>query len=289
LYIFQIVGPCGKSFKIRIPRLVLLLLAGCTLIGAGTAAIMVKSYARMLVKVSNYNRLRAERETLNTKYHLLETVVRHTNTKLNSLENLASEVAESYGLERPFSKHFPARRDPPGFEDGFLDSRYDASLYAFNSIERASWSPVKSPLLMGLLSNPEIDPASIPSIWPVYGELTDGFGERMDPFTGEAGFHAGVDIAAPYGSPVRAAADGVVLQAGAGETGYGNAITIDHGSGLETFYCHLSKVDVVEGQKVLQGQVIGAIGTTGRTTGPHLHYEVLVNQTPVNPEQFLRG
>ncbi|MGH9445798.1 MAG: M23 family metallopeptidase [Terriglobia bacterium] len=289
MYTFQIVGPRGTSLKVRIPRSALLFLAGCALTGAATLAIMATSYARMLMKVSNYNHLRAERETLNTKYHLLENVVKHTDTQLNSLENLASEVAESYGLERSLAKPFPTGRARPTLEDGPVESSYNASLDAFQSIEYASWSSTRDSLVMGLLSNPGIDPATIPSIWPVRGELTSGFGERMDPFTGEPAFHAGVDIAAPYGSPVRAAADGLVVEAGPGEPGYGNAVVIDHGSGIETYYCHLSRVDVLEGQEVHQGQVIGAVGMTGRTTGPHLHYEVLVHQTPVNPEKFLRG
>ncbi len=290
LYTFQIIGPRGTSLKIRVRRSALLLLAvSCMLIGFATLGIVVSSYGRMLMKVSNYNRLRAEHETLNAKYNLLESVVKHTNTKLNSLENLASEVAESYGLERTLAKGFDTAAAGPALEDPTDDSSYDASLYTFKSIEYTSRSSTRNPVLMGLLSDPQIDPASIPSLWPVHGEITAGFGERRDPFSGEAAFHPGVDIAAPYGSPVRASADGIVLQAGRGEPGYGNAVLIDHGSGLETFYCHLSKIDVIEGQEVRQGQVIGGIGTTGRTTGPHLHYEVLVHQTPVNPEKFLRG
>jgi len=126
----------------------------------------------------------------------------------------------------------------------------------------------------------------VPSLWPVHGQITAGFGQRQDPFSGEGAFHTGVDICAPLGTHVDASADGIVVQAGP-ESGYGNEILIDHGSGMTTKYGHLSKIFVVVGQEIKRGQVIGAVGMTGKTTGPHLHYEVIVNDTPVNPTQYL--
>jgi murein DD-endopeptidase MepM/ murein hydrolase activator NlpD len=95
-----------------------------------------------------------------------------------------------------------------------------------------------------------------------------------------------LDISAPYGTRVDASADGIVLQSGP-ESGYGNEIVVDHGFGMATKYGHLSKIFVVVGQEVKRGQVIGAVGMTGKTTGPHLHYEVIVNDTPVNPTKYL--
>jgi murein DD-endopeptidase MepM/ murein hydrolase activator NlpD len=289
-YTLYLVGRHGKSWKLKIPRSAIAVVLGFTIAFFATVMMMANSYARMLLKVSNYNQLRADRELLTTKCHLLENAVQHTNTKLSSLENLASEVATSYGLKKPAGRQIlDPRVTSTASGEGGSESSYSASLYAFNLIEQAALTPSHNPLLLGLLSSPEIDPTHIPSIWPVYGEVTAGFGERMDPFTDENEFHPGMDIAAPYGSPVRAAADGTVLQAGPGEPGFGNVVVIDHGSGIETTYCHLSKIDVVEGQAVKQSQLIGAVGVTGRTTGPHLHYEVLVHETPVNPEKFLQG
>jgi murein DD-endopeptidase MepM/ murein hydrolase activator NlpD len=289
-YTLYVVGRHGKSWKIKIPRVAVGAIVGCGIAFLATMLMMANSYARMLIKVSNYNQLRADRAVLTTKYYLLENLVRHTNTKLNSLETLASEVATSYGIKKAEAKQplDPVTSPTPLGGTGAASS-YRNSLYAFNLIEQAALTPAHNPLLLGLLSNPEIDPTHIPSIWPVEGEVTAGFGERIDPFSGEDAFHPGVDIAAPYGSPIRASADGIVLQAGLGEPGFGNIVAIDHGSGIETLYCHLSKIDVVEGQLVKQGQVVGAVGMTGRTTGPHLHYEVLVHETPVNPEKFLQG
>jgi len=108
----------------------------------------------------------------------------------------------------------------------------------------------------------------------------------MDPFTGEGAFHAGIDIAAPAGTPVVATADGILFHAGP-NAGYGNDILIDHGYGIVTKYSHLSKTFVVVGQDVSRGQVVGTVGMTGRATGPHLHYEVLVHDVPVNPAKYL--
>jgi len=272
------------------PKYTLYVLLGLSLMGAVTLTALAKSYARMLLKVSNYNDLRADRQALKTKYWILQSVVNHTNTQLSSLESLASEVAISYGIggrtRPPLSRVTLAAVLPDGEQ---LGSPYDASLYAFNMIERASANPGGNSALPGLLSNPLVRSSAIPSIWPVRGEVTDAFGERIDPISGDEAFHPGMDIAAPTGTVVHATADGIVVQAGRAETGYGNEILIDHGYGLKTRYGHLRKIFIVEGQEVKQGQAIGSVGMTGRATGPHLHYEVLVHETPVNPAKFLRG
>jgi murein DD-endopeptidase MepM/ murein hydrolase activator NlpD len=127
-----------------------------------------------------------------------------------------------------------------------------------------------------------------PSIWPIHGWLSAGFGMRPDPFTGEADFHPGLDISAERGTPIRATAAGTVeLAAPSGD--YGNLVVIDHGFGLVTRYGHMSKFAVWQGQQVKRGDVIGYVGATGRATGPHLHYEVLANGKLMNPLQLLVG
>ncbi len=125
-----------------------------------------------------------------------------------------------------------------------------------------------------------------PALWPVDGRLESYFGKRTDPFSGEPALHAGVDIIAPAGTPVRAAADGVVLHAQF-VNGYGRLVIIDHGNGLETYYAHLSRFAVVPGQEIRQGEIIGAVGSSGRVTAPHLHYEVRRYGTPQNPSPYL--
>jgi murein DD-endopeptidase MepM/ murein hydrolase activator NlpD len=129
--------------------------------------------------------------------------------------------------------------------------------------------------------------ANIPSIWPVVGVLRGGVGIRSNPFGGSSlEFHKGQDISAPTGAPVNATADGVVVIA-RWMRGYGNGIYIDHGNGISTRYGHLSRIDVVEGQIVKRGDHLGLVGSTGRSTGPHLHYEVRLNGQPVSPLPYL--
>jgi murein DD-endopeptidase MepM/ murein hydrolase activator NlpD len=128
--------------------------------------------------------------------------------------------------------------------------------------------------------------SSTPSIAPARGILTDGFGGRSDPFTGEAGQHNAIDISAAVGAPVRAPADGIVVKA-EWANGYGNVIYISHGYGYSTRYGHLTAFNVRPGQRVKRGDIIGTVGSTGRSTGPHLHYEVRVNNNPVNPLEYI--
>jgi murein DD-endopeptidase MepM/ murein hydrolase activator NlpD len=128
--------------------------------------------------------------------------------------------------------------------------------------------------------------AATPTIWPAQGWLTDGFGRRSDPVTGEDAFHSGLDISADRGQPVYATADGTVKAAGPAGA-YGNMITVDHGFGLATRYAHLQAFKVRPGDTVRRGDVIGVVGSTGRSTGDHVHYEVLANGQTLNPVRFL--
>ena len=130
--------------------------------------------------------------------------------------------------------------------------------------------------------------AATPSIWPAHGWLTGTFGGRSDPFTGEPGFHQGLDISTEKGQPVFATADGAV-EAASYSGDYGNLIVLKHAFGLVTRYGHLSSFTVKPGQQVKRGDVIGYVGSTGRSTGAHLHYEILANGKLINPLQLLTG
>lgn len=128
--------------------------------------------------------------------------------------------------------------------------------------------------------------ASVPSVWPTRGWVTSDFGSRLDPYTSERVMHAGLDIAGPHGKDVIAPSDGTVVFAGL-EGGYGNVLVIDHGYGIKTRYGHLASIRVKPGDKIKRGQEIANIGNTGRSTGPHLHYEVRVNGIAQNPRKFI--
>jgi murein DD-endopeptidase MepM/ murein hydrolase activator NlpD len=156
--------------------------------------------------------------------------------------------------------------------DGAIDPRFERlglSLARMGALER------------GLAGVPQVLPASLEFI-------SSGFGYRSDPFTGAGAFHAGLDFRGPIGAPIHAAAKGVVSFVGQ-KQGYGNCIEIDHGNGLMTRYAHMSAFRASLGQPVRPGDVIGAIGSTGRSTGPHLHFEVRIHDRPVNPRPFLEA
>jgi murein DD-endopeptidase MepM/ murein hydrolase activator NlpD len=126
-----------------------------------------------------------------------------------------------------------------------------------------------------------------PTTWPVVGKLESAFGGRRNPFGGGSyEFHTGQDIDAPWGAPVVAGATGTVSFVG-WQNGYGQLVVIDHGGGLTTRYGHLSHIEVPQGKTVVRGELVGRVGSTGRSTGPHLHYEVRINDEPVNPLQYL--
>ncbi len=128
--------------------------------------------------------------------------------------------------------------------------------------------------------------SSVPSRAPARGPITSIFGMRVDPFTGLPMLHAGIDFSANIGSRVSSTADGLVIFSGV-DGAYGKCVKIDHGNGIVTQYAHLSKTEVSVGDRVKRGQVVGAVGNTGRSTGPHLHYEVRVNGVPTDPHRFL--
>jgi murein DD-endopeptidase MepM/ murein hydrolase activator NlpD len=281
-------GAHGKLHKVQLPFYVVHLVMAFSVIGLITVAALTSSYARMLLKVSHYNNLRSEREALKTQYRSLENTVSETNAKLDSLQSLAAEVALTYGFGDARRPRFPqAVLALASQSNSTLDSSYRATLHAFTLLQGAALKPPRESVALGMFTTPRVDNSTLPSTWPARGQVTAGFGQRLDPFSGEGTFHAGLDISAPFGTSVQAAGDGIVVYAER-ESGYGNEILVSHGNGITTKYGHLSKIHVVIGQEVKRGQVIGTVGMTGRATGPHLHYEVCVNDTPVNPARYLR-
>ena len=131
---------------------------------------------------------------------------------------------------------------------------------------------------------------AIPSDKPLQTAVfTSGYGYREDPFHHGADFHPGIDLAAPIGTPIHATADGTIVAAGWNNGGYGNMVEIDHGKGIHTRYGHMSRVLVTDGEHVTRGQVIGLVGSTGHSTGAHCHYEVRIDNKPVNPIPFMKS
>lgn len=273
----------GTFRKITVPVYVLHVLAALAMVGGITVLAAAGSYTRMLWKVGNYNTLRRQQDTLKHNYEQLQSSVQDTNQRLNSLQSLATEVAMTYGFMR-------FRQSPFGLDDTVVGSGsdFEHSVAEFNFLEKNVSSaalPVGS--LQLLSTGGLVDLTSTPSLWPVVGHLTGTFGERMDPFSGEGAFHTGVDISSQYGDSVRASADGVVIEAGE-RAGYGRLVVVDHGYGVTTYYGHLSTFNVIAGEQIRRGDRIGNVGVSGRSTGPHVHYEVRINGAPVNPMRYLR-
>jgi murein DD-endopeptidase MepM/ murein hydrolase activator NlpD len=276
----------GQLRKIPIPIHYLYVFLAGALIGMFTITGMAGSYTRMLWKVASFNQLRSEKTALQTRYAQLEQVNREKDIQVASLGSIANEVSVIYGLK-------PNRKLLNAVEGGTVkpeEVTYTMNqLYALRS--SAMTGATTAGLGMGMTHEATLsDWAKIttaPTMWPVMGPITGAFGERTDPFNGEGAFHSGVDISCHYGQPVLAPADGVVTYADF-YNGYGRMLQIDHGNGVSTRYGHLSGFAVSDGQTVRQGQVIAYVGLTGRSTGPHLHYEVRIHDTPVNPHKFLR-
>jgi len=275
----------GKLRQMHLPPCVVELTMVLAVIGFATMGGLATSYARMLIKVASYNALRAEREVLRLHCHDLEETITRTSEELSSLQSLAGEVALAYSFSDTTRVHLPvdvlvvASRAASGAD-------YDASFQTFSMMKVASPLASYASFNLDTFSKNVLKNSAIPSIWPVRGSITAGFGQRMDPFTGEGAFHRGVDIAAPSGTPIRAVADGMLFFAGR-EEGYGNEVLIDHGFGVTTKYGHLDTLKAMAGEEVSRGQIIGTVGMTGRATGPHLHYEVLVHGDAVNPIAYL--
>jgi len=248
-------------------------------IGMLTITGMAGSYTRMLVKARRVNQLQAEKNALNEDYRQLKQIAQENQLQAQALSSLAGEVSSLYGL-----------KPDPAFAD---DDPASASIQQFYALRMTAMNGAAS---VGISSMSELHDATTrdwlrlaaaPTLWPVQGRITGSFGERIDPFNGEGAFHRGVDISADIGTRVIAPADGIV-EFSDQMNGYGRAVVIDHGNGISTLYGHLSGFAVSPGQLVHRGDTLGYVGQTGRSTGPHLHYEVRILNTPVNPHKYLR-
>ncbi len=264
----------GRLRRVQIPHRTLYFVFGSVAVLLIFVLGLFSSYLRMTWKVANYNSLRREVETLRSRYQTLQKEANQKNEQLASLQLLASEVTVAYGIKQKLE-------GPPDISaDSKLVPTFRESLAEYDFLKSASYSMLHRNYVRQWQQNVR------PSLWPVYGRLMSTYGGRSDPFSGEGAFHSGVDLQANVGTPVHATADGVVTHA-EWSGRYGRLVIIDHGNGMQTWYAHLSRFFCVPGQDIRQGQVIAYSGSSGRATGPHLHYEVRVGGTPINPYKYL--
>lgn len=266
----------GRLRRVQIPHRVIYIVLGLALAGCFSVLGAISSYARMAWKVANYNSLRQEIGFLRERYQRLQSETKQTNAQLANLQLLASEISMVYGLKQKLEGPSDISSEGP------LLPTVQESIEEYDLLRNANLSSYSRRYSRTWQVNTR------PAIWPVEGRLQGHFGSRTDPFSGEGAFHRGVDISAPTGTPIRAAADGVVLHAQF-MSGYGRLVVIDHGNGIQTYYAHMSRFAVVPGQEIRQGELVGAIGTSGRTTAPHLHYEVRLRGSAENPIRYMGG
>jgi murein DD-endopeptidase MepM/ murein hydrolase activator NlpD len=267
----------GRLRRVHIPQKIVYGVLMLAVFGLMSLVGVVSSYARMALKVSNYNSLKNEADTLRARYARLQNTVNQTNEQLATLQMFAEQVSVAYGIKQKLE----------GPADLVSEARLTPTLS--ESIAEYDYLRSSTPPRMTRETHSIMRPTMVPAGWPVNGELASGYGVRSDPFSGEGAYHTGLDITSSIGTHVAATADGVVVQAGmsSGFGGYGRLVIVDHGNGYQTYYGHLSRVRVMIGQQIRQGDVVGDVGMSGRSTGPHLHYEVRVGAAPVNPYRFL--
>jgi len=265
----------GRLRRVHIPHQALYVVLGLALVGSFSMFGAVSSYLRMTWKVANYNTLRTEVDTLRTQYHALQRENDQKDAQLAELQLLASEVSLALGLKRTLDSSDDI------VDEGLLVPTFRESINEYNFLKSASFSRINHTYARAWQKN------TMPAIWPVNGRLLSHFGDRQDPFSGEGAFHSGVDISALQGTSVRATADGVIEHAEWASGGYGKLVVIDHGNGIQTWYAHLSGFEVVPGQEIRRGDILGYSGATGRVTSPHLHFEVRRKGNPVNPYPYL--
>lgn len=265
----------GRLRRVHIPHKAVYAILALAFVGCFSVFGFVASYARMAWKVANYNALKREADAMRTRYRSLEKRVNQTDQQLASLELYAREVSVAYNIKQKLEGPADIASEGklvPTFAESVEDYDYLRSVNSLSLRSRRT----------GIFQQQNAQP----SLWPVEGRLLSPFGKRTDPFSDEGEFHKGVDISAVTGTPVHVTADGIVLRTEV-ESGYGKLIVVDHGGGFTTYYAHLSRFFVHPGQVVRHGEPIGAVGSTGRVTAPHLHYEVRIGGAPVNPARFL--
>ncbi|GJL79756.1 MAG: peptidase M24 [Nitrospinaceae bacterium] len=294
-------GSSGSPKKFSLPSklvrtgliVLIVLLVGFT----GSSIYFTKKYIQLVGEQEEVAELRRESKINKIQVDKLGQQVKEFSTEMSRLERFANKLRVITDIgESPA----PAEKDwGVGGPYGLSSQSFSTSLQreAVSMVERlavnldqldqqAKVQAVSFQQLDEFFKNQKSFLSSTPSIWPTRGWVTSGFGLRKSPFTGLKEKHEGWDIGARMGSPIRASADGVVVIAGR-EAGYGKMLEVDHGYGITTRYGHNSKNLVKVGDRVKRGDKIGLIGSTGRSTGPHLHYEVRLNGVPVNPKNYI--
>ena len=282
-----------KQFKI--PKIIafisIFLVAGV----AAAAILLARDYLSLRAKVPILERLRKENAYQKRQFLHLARRIDQINQKMCELKEFDRRLKVMVNLE---TAEDPSDKTGVGGSDQTLLALAKTRAQDNRALVRAMHEAIDdldAEIALGKKEKEDLDKflenqkmllASTPSIWPTRGWLSSGFGYRISPFTGQREFHKGIDISTRMKAPIVAPANGIVTRI-AWDHGYGRILTVAHGHGIITRYAHLSKVLVKKGQYVKRGETIALVGNTGRSTGPHLHYEVLLNGMPVNPLRYI--
>ncbi len=288
------IGAGERSREYRVGRTGIAIATGAAAVFFVMATQFIYDYRENLSKVRELHALRNRVSEQNLSLHTLHAKFESLETEVERIRTLDARVRSLIHINETLR---PARKDN-GMDGGIggAETPEAAPANRLDSLLEFRFDQLKESLLVDAKNLETIYEKldarrtyleSVPSLWPARGFLASGFGVRLSPFTSTKVFHHGLDIGAAIGSPARAAAGGKVVRSGF-ESLYGNLVVIDHGNGYRTVYGHLSERLVQDGDIVQRGETIGKVGRTGRTTGPHLHYEVHVNGLPVNPIRFLK-
>ncbi len=286
--------PTAKVRKLRIPafapiQLISTAIALLLVIGILTVY-FVSDYVRMRGDLTELNALRKENTVQRFQLQAFGRNLDLLNREIDSLRNFDHKLRVMADLEEtPDSENLLGIGGP---ENLSLPPAYQTNLSGqivddLNSLQQnTARQEISYQELLDFFSDQKSLLASTPSIWPVRGWVTSGFGKRSDPFTGYPKMHDGLDIATHTGTPVIAPCDGIVTRVKR-DYGYGKMLEINNGQGIVLRFGHNSKIIVNRGDRVKRGDLISYVGNTGRSTGPHLHYEVIVNGVPVNPKKYI--
>ena len=276
--------------KLKLPVRTLHLLGGIGILSFFVVVALGFNYAKMAFKAADYDKLQTENTDLKIQKKNLEVVTLKLGEKLSNLESISAKIQtliENDNLAKRSKLNGPAIG---GSKVDYTTAELLRSANLQDGLDLLKGRTAEMESQLSMLEQVAVKRATqllyTPNIWPVRGAITSHYGNRPDPFSGEAELHLGLDISALYNTQIHAPADGVILYASR-KAAYGNLLIIDHGNGLTTRYGHLARPLVKVGQSVKRGDIVGLVGTTGRTTAPHLHYEVRRNDRPINPRTYL--
>lgn len=303
-----IIGEKSSGAKqFNLPHFILPIALIGSLVSVSFLAYFALDYTQLRAMQASYQQIVTENEGLKGEARLLMNNLDEVRQSLRRVQDYSYKLGELTELKvQKISKQTGIGPLSPEEQDAAEQNQYSESVnqhfplgidinkLVFRSVfdrvqsigNQANHNALNLQRLLSELSQHRSLISSVPSVKPVQGWITSGYGPRISPFTGERSYHRGIDFASPIGTPVYAPADGVVIFAGA-KSGYGNFVMVAHGYGVVSRYGHNAQNMVQAGQRIKRGEQIATVGMTGRTTGPHLHYEVVVNGRNVDPKRFM--